>query len=207
MVSGGAGRRISGGMVRRAERKQRDRSNGGTHVHQRPRRSGGKPTRQHIRSGAGLSFNFSYARVLRNFQWASLSVEVPLLWNPDVDLHYGLNAVPEQYRSMFLTPAARLRFFEGLAFQPWVSFGGGLGHSVASNQLECGGPNTGHRITTPGTLDGALGLDVPPGTKLHNATFRFEARDNWSGVPPINVNTGKTRQQNIYVGGGLVFKF
>ncbi len=160
-----------------------------------------------IRSGKGLSFNFSYARVLRNYKLASLSVEVPLLWNPDEDLHYGVNAVPEQYSSMFLTPAARLRFFEGLAFQPWVSFGGGLGHFMASKQLEFGGPNTGHRIKTTGTLDGALGLDVPLGAKLHNATFRFEARDNWSGVPPINVDTGKTRQHNIYVGGGVVFKF
>lgn len=160
-----------------------------------------------VRSGKGLSYNFSYARVLRNYKWGSLSVELPLLWNPDEDLHYGANLVPGQYSSMFLTPAARVRFLEGLAFQPWVSVGGGLGRFVASKDLEFGGVNTGHRIKTTGALDAALGLDVPLGRKFRNAIFRFEARDNWSGVPPINVTTGNTRQHNFYVGGGVVFKF
>jgi hypothetical protein len=34
-----------------------------------------------------------------------------------------------------------------------------------------------------------------------------EARDDWSGMPPINVNTGKNRQHNYYVAGGLVYRF
>ena len=160
-----------------------------------------------IHSGEGLSFNFSYARVLRKYGWGSLSIEVPLLYNPDEDLNYGLNQVPEDYRSLFLTPAARARFLESYAFHPWVSFGGGIGHFSASKQLEFSGTNTGHRIKTTGALDGAIGFDVPLPWKLRNALFRFEARDNWSGVPPINVDTGKTRQHNVYVGGGIVFAF
>jgi hypothetical protein len=28
-----------------------------------------------------------------------------------------------------------------------------------------------------------------------------------SGVPPLTVNTGKSRQHNFYVGGGAVFRF
>ena len=160
-----------------------------------------------VHSGRGLSFDISYARALRNYGWGSLWVEVPFLWNPDEDLNYGINAVPKQYSSMFLTPAARVRFFEGMAFQPWVSFGGGIGHFVASKDMVFYGPNTGHRIKTTGVLDGAIGLDVPLGRKFQNAIFRFEARDNWSGEAPINVDTGKSRQHNFYVGGGVVFKF
>lgn len=160
-----------------------------------------------VHPGKGLSFDISYARALQNYKWGSLWVEVPFLWNPDEDLNYGMNAVPKEYSSMFLTPAARVRFFEGLAFQPWVSFGGGIGHFVASKDMVFFGPNTGHRIKTTGVLDGAIGLDVPLGPKLQNAIFRFEARDNWSGEPPINVDTGKTHQHNFYVGGGVVFKF
>ncbi len=160
-----------------------------------------------VHSGKGLSFDISYARALRNYKWGSLWVELPFLWNPDEDLNYGVNAVPKQYSSMFLTPAARGRFLEGLAFQPWVSFGGGIGHFAASKDMVFFGPNTGHRIKTTGVLDGAIGLDVPLGHKLQNAIFRFEARDNWSGEPPINVDTGKSRQHNFYVGGGVVFKF
>ncbi len=160
-----------------------------------------------VHSGKGLSFDISYARVFRRYKWGSLSGELPLLWNPDEDLNYGLNQVPEAYRSMFLTPAVRARFLEGFAFQPWVSFGAGLGRFVASENMVFFGPNTGHRIKTTGTLDGAFGLDVPLGRKFNNAIFRFEARDNWSGQAPININTGKTRQHNIYVGGGVVFAF
>ena len=160
-----------------------------------------------VHSGKGLSFDFSYARVLRRYKWGSLSLEVPLLWNPDEDLNYGQNVIPVQYSSMFLTPAARVRFLEGLAFHPWISFGGGVGHFVASKELVFGGTNPGHRIKTTGALDGAIGLDVPLGHKFKNTIFRFEARDNWSGVPPINVDTGKTRQHNFYVGGGVVFAF
>lgn len=160
-----------------------------------------------VHSGKGLSFNFSYARVLQRYKWGSLSAEIPLLWNPDEDLNFGQNVIPSGYSSFFLTPAARVRFFEEQAFQPWVSFGGGLGHFVASKDLVFGGLNPGHRIKTTGTLDGAVGLDVPLGHTLRNTIFRFEARDNWSGEPPINVNTGKTRQHNFYVGGGVVFKF
>lgn len=160
-----------------------------------------------VHSGKGLSFDISYARALRNYKWGSLWIELPFLWNPDEDLGYGINAVPKQYSSMFLTPAARVRFFEGLAFQPWVSFGGGIGHFGASKDLLFLGPNTGNRIKTTGVLDGAIGLDVPLGPKVQNAIFRFEARDNWSGEPPINVNTGKSHQHNFYVGGGVVFKF
>ena len=160
-----------------------------------------------VRSGKGLSFDISYARVLRRYKWGTLSAEVPFLWNPDEDLNYGLNQVPMDYSSMFLTPGARLRFLEGLGFQPWVSFGGGVGRFVASKQMVFFGPNTGHRIKTTSVLDGAVGLDIPLGHRFQNAIFRFEARDNWSGVPPINVNTGKTRQHNLYVGGGVMFKF
>lgn len=160
-----------------------------------------------VHSGEGLSFDFSYAHVLQSYKWGSVWVEIPVVWNPDEDLNYGQNQVPLGYSSLFLTPAARVRFLEGLAFQPWLSVGGGVGHFVASKDLLFGGTNPGPRIKTTGLLDGAIGLDVPLGRKPHNPIFRFEARDNWSGAPPINVDTGKTRQHNLYVGGGVVFAF
>jgi hypothetical protein len=48
------------------------------------------------------------------------------------------------------------------------------------------------------------GLDV----RLKNRfSLRGELRDFWSGVPQLNVDTGKTRQHNIYVAGGIVWKF
>jgi len=159
-----------------------------------------------VRFGKGLSFDVNYARRVRNFNWATLWVEVPVIYNPDEDIHYPLNVIPQQYSSVFVTPAARLSFLQGLAFEPWISFGGGLGHYVASDTLVFGGPNPGHRVKTTGALQGGVGFDVPiPGVRL--LMFRFEARDLYAGVPPINVNTGRTRQHNYYVGGGAVFRF
>jgi opacity protein-like surface antigen len=160
-----------------------------------------------VHSGKGWTFSGNYQRRLRNFVWGSLGVEVPVIYNRDEDLNYGLNQVPKQYSSIFVTPAARVMFFEDLAFAPWFSFGGGLGHFVASKDLVFGGPNPGHRIKTTGALEAGVGFDVRLPKVPRSMRFRFEARDDWSAEPPINVSTGKTRQHNFYVAGGAVFRF
>jgi opacity protein-like surface antigen len=160
-----------------------------------------------INHGAGYSFEANYARILRSYDWADFAVEVPAVFNPDEDLHYFTNQVPQQYSSIFITPAARLRLFPEVAFSPWVSFGGGLGHFQASSSLVFGGNNTGNRGETTGVLQGGVGLDVHIPGPIQRLKIRVEARDDWSGTPPINVNTGKTRQHNYYVAGGLVYKF
>jgi hypothetical protein len=159
-----------------------------------------------VHFGKGLSFEGNYARQLRHYSWGDLAVEVPVIFNPDEDLNYGLNLVPAQYSSIFITPAARVTLIPNLAVSPWVSFGGGIGHFSASKNLVFGGPNPAPTGKTTGVLQGGVGMDVRlPG--LHRVRFRVGARDDWSGVPPINVNGGKTRQHNYYVGGGLVFHF
>jgi hypothetical protein len=159
-----------------------------------------------VHFGSALSFEFNYARNLRNYRWGTLSAEIPVVFNLDEDLNYGLNQVPRDYKSIFITPAARVTFLHDFPFSPWVSFGAGIGHFQAGKNLVFFGTNTGHRVKTTGVLQGGLGMDVKL-PKLEHTRFRFEARDDWSGVPPINVNTGKTRQHNYYVGGGLVFYF
>ena len=161
-----------------------------------------------INHGAGYSFEVNYARILRGSDWADLAIEVPAVFNPDEDLHYFANQIPQQYSSIFITPAARLRLFPEVAFSPWVSFGGGLGHFQASSSLVFGGNNTGNRGETTGVLQGGVGLDVRmPWSRFPRFKIRVEARDDWSAVPPINVNTGKTRQHNYCVAGGLVYRF
>ncbi len=159
-----------------------------------------------VHSGKGTSFEINYARKFRSYRWGDLSFEVPAIFNPDEDLNYGLNQVPKQYSSVFITPSARVNLIPDVAFSPWVSFGGGIGHFVASKDLVVFGTNTGHRIKTTGVLQGGVGMDVRL-PKLQSFRFRVEARDDWSGVPPINVDTGKTRQHNYYVGGGIVYRF
>jgi hypothetical protein len=162
-----------------------------------------------VHSGKGLSFNFLYARQLKFFKWAdsALGIELPVIYNPDEDLNFGQDEVPKQYASLFATPAVRVSFVRDFFISPWVSLGGGVGYFTASKDLVFFGSNPGPRIKTTGVMHGGIGFDVPLPRKLYDVRFRFEARDNWSGEPPINVNTGHTREHNYYVGGGAVFRF
>jgi hypothetical protein len=159
-----------------------------------------------VHFGIAWSYEFNYARKLRSYRWGTLSAEIPVLFSPDEDLNYGLNQIPEAYKSIFITPAVRVTVLRDFPFSPWVSFGGGIGHFQASKNLVFSGPNPGHRVKTTGVLQGGVGMDVKL-PKLARIRLRVEARDDWSGVPPLNVNTGKTRQHNYYVGGGPVFYF
>jgi len=161
-----------------------------------------------INHGKGLSFEINYARIFRAYDWADFAIEVPATFNPDEDLHYFTDQIPEGYSSFFITPSARVRFFPDVNFSPWVSFGGGLGHFQASDILLFFGKNAADRGETTGVLQGGAGLDVRfPCRHIQRLKIRVEARDDWSGVPPLNVNTGKTRQHNYYVAGGLVYRF
>jgi len=161
-----------------------------------------------INHGEGFSFEINYARILRGYDWADFAIEVPATFNPDEDLHYFTDQIPEGYSSIFITPAARVRFFPDVDFSPWLSLGGGLGHFQASSNLLFYGKNTGNRGETTGVLQGGVGLDVHiPGGWFRSFKLRVEARDDWSGVPPLNVNAGKARQHNYYVAGGMAYRF
>jgi hypothetical protein len=48
------------------------------------------------------------------------------------------------------------------------------------------------------------GLDV---RLTHKFSIRTEVRDYWSGVPQLNVDTGKSRQNNLFVGSGVIWHF
>lgn len=166
---------------------------------------GAPPSDPDLRFGNGLTFEINYARRVMGNGFLSLALEVPFVVNPDEDLHAALpNRIPEQYASYFVTPAARLNVFSGQAVSPWVSVGGGFGYFRESSTLLFGGPNPGKTGTTTGVFQAGLGLDV----KIFNRfSLRGEGRDFWSGVPQLGVNTGKSRQHNIFAGGGIVWHF
>jgi len=158
----------------------------------------------HLSFGNGWTFEVNYARRVADAGLFSLALEVPFVVDPDEDLHAAQNLIPKQYSSFFVTPAARLNAFPDLAVSPWVSFGGGFGHFSENSTLLFGGPNPGKTGTTTGVLQGGLGLDV---RIFGHFSLRGEAREFWSGVPQLNVNTGKSRQYNLFAGGGVVWHF
>ena len=157
-----------------------------------------------LRFGNGLTFEVNYARRILDGGFWSLNLEVPFVLNPDEDLHAAQNVVPKQYFSLFVTPAARLNVFPDSGLSPWISFGGGFGHFSESSDLGFGGPNPGNTGTNTGVLQAGVGLDVKIVSRF---SLRGEARDFWSGVPQLNVDSGKSRQHNIFVGGGVVWHF
>jgi hypothetical protein len=158
---------------------------------------------QALRFGNGLSFEVDYARRLMGGDVLSLAGEVPFIINPDEDLHAAVQ-IPEQYRSFFVTPAARLKIFPNQVVSPWLSLGGGFGHFSVSSTPNFGAGTGNAKSGTTGVLQTGIGLDVKI---LGRFSLRGEFRDFWSGVPQLNVDTGKTRQHNLFVAGGLVWHF
>jgi hypothetical protein len=161
-----------------------------------------------VRSGKGLTFEVNFSRYLLGTDIYSISVEVPAVFNLDEDLGSGGDVVPEGYKQIFVTPAVRVNLFPATRVTPWVSFGGGFAHFTESKNLNYSGVNPGGSSTS-GVVQGGLGLDVSPFQKRFSRfSFRGEVRDFYSGTPSLPLaNTGKTRQHNYFVGGGVIWHF
>lgn len=157
-----------------------------------------------VHSGKGLTFEINYSRALFVTPVFSISGEVPAVFNLDEDLGSGGDVVPKDYKQIFVTPAVRLNLFPSTAVSPWISFGGGFGHFSENKDLNYYGPNPG-ASTTSGVIQGGLGLDV---RIWRHFSIRGQARDFFSGTPDLPLaDTGKTRQHNYLVGGGLIWHF
>jgi hypothetical protein len=153
-----------------------------------------------VHFGKGLTFEANYARRVLGPGFASVSLEVPVVINWDEDLASDASQIPKDFKSYFVTPSARLNIFSNAAVSPWVSLGGGIGRFSASS-VSGVSSQTG---TTTGALQVGLGLDVRVAGRF---SARGEVRDFWSGVPQLNVDTGKSRQHNYFVAGGIVWHF
>jgi hypothetical protein len=153
-----------------------------------------------VHFGNGLTFEANYARRVLGAGIASISVEVPFVFNWDEELRSDAVEIPKSLKMYFLTPSARLNIFSESAVSPWVSFGGGFGHFSGGSTLS-GVPTD---STTTGALQAGVGLDV---RVFHSFSVRGEARDFWSGAPQLNVDTGKSRQHNYFVAAGIVWRF
>jgi hypothetical protein len=157
-----------------------------------------------VRSGHGLTFEVNYARRFLATPVFAVSGEVPAVFNLDEKLNSGGPVVPTKYSQIFVTPSARLNLFPETAVSPWISFGGGFGHFSEGKNLIYYGTNPGGS-TTSGVLQIGAGLDV---RVWHRFFIRGQVRDFYSGTPDFPLaDTGKTRQHNYFVGGGVVYHF
>jgi hypothetical protein len=157
-----------------------------------------------VRSGKGLTFEVNYSRYFIFRPVYAISGEVPAVFNLDEDLGSGGPVVPTDYKQIFVTPSARVNLFPATAVSPWVSFGAGFAHFSENKNLIYYGTNPGVS-TTSGVIQAGFGLDVRVWRRF---SIRGEVRDFWSGEPDFPLaDTGKTRQHNFFVGGGVIWHF
>jgi hypothetical protein len=156
-----------------------------------------------VHFGKGWTFEVNYGHHLFGEGFTQVTFEVPAVFDLDEDLRFVANTVPSSYQSYFVTPSLRANILATTAISPWVSLGGGFGHFRPASHLEFGGAS-GAKSSTTGVMQIGIGLDVRLKSRL---SLRGEARDFWSGTPDILVDTGKSRQHNYVVGGGVVWRF
>jgi hypothetical protein len=147
---------------------------------------------------------FNYGRLLKSYKIFGLYAELPVAIYPRMDLNYRENQIPKDIGALFVTPSVRLNIFSGQGVTPWVSAGGGYGRFRESSSLNFYGTNPGATGTNTGVIQFGAGLDV---WVWQRWGARVEARDFYSGVPDYDVDTGRSRQHNYYVGVGVVHRF
>ena len=157
-----------------------------------------------VRSGHSLTFEVNYAHRFLGTPIFAVLGEVPAAFNLDEKLNSGGPVVPTKYSQIFVTPSVRVNLFPETAVSPWISFGGGFGHFSEGSNLIYYGTNPGGS-TTSGVLQIGAGLDVKVWRRF---SIRGQVRDFYSGTPDLPLaDTGKTRQHNYFVGGGVVYHF
>ena len=154
--------------------------------------------------GNPASVDFNYGRLLKSHTIFGLYAEVPVAMFFSMDLNTPQNLIPKDMGALFVTPSARLNLFYSDSVTPWVSVGGGYGRFRESSNLNFFGKNPGPTGTNTGVVQFGAGVDV---WFWHKWGFRGEARDFYSGVPALNVNTNRSRQHNYYVGAGITRRF
>jgi hypothetical protein len=157
-----------------------------------------------VHFGNPVSVAFNYSRLLKTYKIFGLSAELPVAIYPRMDVNYNLGTNPKDVGALFVTPSVRVNIFSSDSVSPWVSAGGGYGHFRESSVTLYEEPNPGATGTNTGVVQFGAGLDVWP---WHRWGARLEARDFYSGVPDLNVDTGRSRQHNYYVGVGIVHRF
>lgn len=158
----------------------------------------------HIHFGNEESVDFNYSRLLTTRSFAALYGELPVAIYPRMDLNTEQNVIPKDIGALFITPSARLNLFPDQGISPWLSAGGGYGRFREAPRLNFFGANPGPTGTNTGVIQFGVGLDVWPWRRWG---ARLEARDFYSGVPALNVSTGRSRQHNYYVGIGVIRRF
>lgn len=132
---------------------------------------------------------------------ASLHVELPVAGMPSQTLKFanlpsaGLN----DFSTLFITPALRLKLLPVAPISPWVSFGGGWARYSLS-----GTSNSKAAVQYGGGLD----FKLAPVLGLRAEVRDFVTGDpNFGIVNVVSGNDSGLHHHNILAGGGIVLRF
>ena len=157
-----------------------------------------------IHFGNEETIAFNYSRLLKTMNIFGFQAELPVAIYPRMDLNTYENAIPADIGALFITPSLRVNIFSRDSVSPWVSVGGGYGRFRYAPRDNFYGPNLGPTGSNTGVVQFGAGLDV---WIWRHWGLRGEARDFYSGEPMLNVDTGRSRMHNYYVGAGFVCRF
>ncbi len=152
----------------------------------------------------GLTFQATYARLLKDSSKVGVYFEVPFVATPSTDVASANTSVPRNYASLFVTPGVKFKFRPEKTASPFFAVGGGFARFDESESLVNNAPNPGPRGTTTGVFQFGGGLDVKVFSRI---SLRGEVRDFYSGSPQFNLNTDRDRQHNVVFSGGFVVHF
>jgi hypothetical protein len=163
-------------------------------------------------------FEGVYARRVLDAHAASLYVELPVLGVPDRQLRLppisfaalfpatAIVATPVDFSSIFVTPSLKVKLVPGAPIAPFVSAGGGFAHFNSNTVIAgLGASMTSSASTTKGAFQIGGGVDIK--TPLPHLGFRAEVREFWSGQPKFAAGAKLDHHQNLFAGGGVVFRF
>jgi hypothetical protein len=166
------------------------------------------PSGAAIKTGAGITFQATYARELAKRGPAAIYFELPFVAIPLQDVRSADGTVPANYASLFVTPGLRVKFKPDAVLSPWLSAGGGYALFDVSARRIDGTPNPATLSTNRGAIQFGGGVDIRTPIKvLFPVGIRVEARDFYSGKPNYTVGTGGGFQHNVVFSGGLAVHF
>ncbi|MGH9532291.1 MAG: outer membrane protein [Terriglobales bacterium] len=157
-----------------------------------------------INVSTGITYQATYARLLKQTERVGIYFEVPFVATPLQDVSSANPAVPLNYASLFITPGVKFKFRPQERVSPFVAVGGGYARFDESEDLVSGVPNPGPRGTNTGVFQFGGGFDVKVFSRI---SLRGEVRDFYSGRPQFNVATDSDRQHNVVFSGGFVVHF
>jgi hypothetical protein len=159
-----------------------------------------------IKTSSKTSYEATLSLRLIGAKAASISLELPLMGVPARTVSSSTTTlpVPRDFSSFFFTPSIRFRVLSTAGISPFVSVGGGFAHFGESKLLT----NFTTSVLSTGTNTTAfqVGGGVDLKTPIPHLGFRGEVREFLTGHPTSGVSFS-SRQQNLFVGGGVVLRF